>query len=267
MGIFDKMKAAVGIGGTKIKIIFNKEGEDNENPSYEQGEPVIGKLQITGGNTEQTINELHLQLKVRWTEIVEEVTEYADGHTEVVEEEDTNTKVLDEIVDTEPFQVTEGFQKELDFEFPLPYDADISVEGELSYYLYARADIPGAIDARDKASFDLIPSYEIQAVEHVLEEEFGFECEAEYSEEGWVVAEFVPTGDMADVLEVLNIRMKNGEEELRAEIVLDMDDRVSDDKTFRVAMPYEQIVPGGQEADLKKIAEIFKGVFADLKWI
>lgn len=271
MGILDKMKASVGIGGTKIKIVL-----DNEDADYGQGDNITGKVEVTGGNTEQTIDELTIELVCKWIESGDiEQVEYADGSVDIYEDGDEKLKdVLADIVLEKSIHVIEGYQNYFEFDFEVPWGADLTIEKEMEYYLYARADIPGAIDAKDKIIIEIEPSCEIEAVEDVLEDIFDFEFEDEYSDQGSVIVEFLapqnfPTDRMA-------LMMRNEEEGLEVEMFLDLEDMDLKDymqssvgrdvQKYKIFMPYAQINPDDDEPDLDKIADIFKEVFADLKW-
>ncbi len=275
MGLFNKMKAAVGMGGAKIKILL-----DNEESTYFQGDVITGRLELTGGSAEQMINLLKIQLKSKWTEPgeVEEVV-YADGGVEVYEEADSrHTEVLDEIVMDEPFKVNNGFHETYNFDFEIPYEADITIEGEMEYFLYAQAEISGAIDSRDRVNLVIDPSYEIVSVLSVLEDTFQFEVEDLFSEEGWVMAELITpmSYKLNQASEVLGLAMKNEEDGLRIELFLDLEDNNLRDfiesstgrevSKYKIVMPYEQIVPDDEDADLGKIEEVFSKIFTDLNW-
>ncbi len=275
MGLFGKMKAAVGMGGAKIKIVL-----DDEETTFHQGDVIVGRLKLTGGDVEQTINLLKIQLKSKWTEPgeVEEVV-YADGGVEVYEEADSrHTEVLDEIIMDEPFKVNNGFHETYNFDFEIPYEADITIEGEMEYFLYAQAEIPGAIDSRDRVNLVIDPSYEIVSVLSVLEDTFQFEVEDLYSEEGWIMAELITpmSYKMNQASEVLGLAMKNEEDGLRIELFLDLDGNNLRDfiesstgrevSKYKIVMPYEQIVPDNEDADVAKIEEVFNKIFTDLNW-
>ncbi len=274
MGLFDKMKAKVGIGGIKLEIIL-----DEEEAAYDQGDSITGKLKISGGNTEQTIDRLFLQLRMRWREVEEEVIEYADGRREIADEDvETGSETLDEIAQDEPIKVTAGYENEFDFEFNLPYEADITMENELNYFLYARADIPGAIDAKKSVDIKVHPSYEIQQIERVLEEQFFFEFQGEFSQEGWIMAEFFPTRrKFSRAPELIGLSMIGGDEGVEVEIYPDLQamnfaefirSNYGQDATkYQIFLPYERIVPDGEEADLNVISQTLEKVFTDLNWL
>ena len=268
------MKAAVGLGSAKIKIVL-----DEEEASFSQGDVITGHVELIGGKAEQTINELKIQLKLRWLEAgdIEEV-HYADGSVEVYEEGDTTqTEVLDEIVLDEPFTVKDGFEEKYNFDFEIPYEADITIDGEIEYYLYARADIGGGIDSKEKLSVEILPSYEILAVEEVLVERFGFEHEGDYSEEGLVYADFVAPRELSDHIDHLALSMRNEDENLFVEVLVDVGDMSARDymrssvgqdvQKYEILMPYAQIVPNDGDAELGVIEDIFRKVFQDLGWM
>ncbi|MDH4127535.1 MAG: sporulation protein [Spirochaetota bacterium] len=275
MGVFGKMKAAFGVGGAKIKILL-----DSEEAVFDQGDVITGKIEVTGGNAEQTINELRLELRLKWIQpgdVVETVDVY--GFVNVYEEGDEkHDEVLDEIVLDEPFKVDSNYKNTFDFDFEIPYDASISLDKEIIYYLYARADIPGGVDAKDKIIVEIVPSYEIQAVEKTLEDTFGFGFEGEYSDEGWVMVEFAIPQNFHSNSNRVGLMMKNEDDSLNVELITDLGDMSLGEyirsfvvrqeiPKYQIIMPYQQIVPNNGDADLKKIAEIFKKVFADLRWI
>lgn len=275
MGFFDKIKAAVGVGGVKVKIIL-----DDENATYGQGDDITGHLQVTGGSADQTINRLSLQLKRKWTEVIEEqeVIEYADGRTEVMEDEEseTNTDVLDEIAQDEPIQINSDYDESFPFEFNIPYMADISIDKSLEYFLYARADVPGAPDPKDRINIKINPSEEIQAIEQVLIEGFNFDFQGEFSQDGWINAEFITKRmKFAKSPEVIGLSMINNEEGVELILYPDLagmsfidylrTESIDEPVKYEIFLPYEQIAPN-DEVNLQIISDAFEKVFTDLNW-
>ncbi len=266
MGIFDKIK--LSLGRTKIKIVLK---EDNTN--FNQGDLIIGKVIITGGNEGQTITNLSLRLMVKFSETLETIHEYADGST-YVEDEDTKaiTEVLDEIVEDNPIKVGKS-DVELDFEFKIPYNVDISMENEAEYYIYAIADLNSIIKPKDRVDIKINPSYEIQAIEYVLEEKFGFEFLGEFSQNGRIMVEFAGGSYHPNNFGLTMINMETGIEiELYPELSnMSFADFIRSDLThesvkYQIDLGYDQIMTKSDEVDVDIVADIFKRVFKDLKW-
>lgn len=271
MGFFDKMKSAVGLGGNKITI----EVEENEK-SFSQGSSIIGKLILKGG-ADLTVNSVKVQLKRKWIEPgdLTEI-EYADGRVEYEEDSETShTDVLDEVALNDSFQIHNSYEESFDFDFPIPFESDISIENEMEYYLFAQADISGAPDPKDRYPFEIVPSYEIQAFEKVLEESFGFDFQGEFSENGRILVDFLAPAQIADKTSRVGFSFLNTDEGLDIVLYYDLEGLTFGDYVrasvgkdvpkFNMMIPYEQII-NGDDIDLSKVEAILKQVFDDLKW-
>lgn len=271
MGFFDKMKSAVGLGGNKI--IIEVEGEEK---TFPQGSTIVGKLVLKGG-AELTVNSVKVQLKQKWIEPgdLTEV-EYADGRVEYEEDGETaHNDILDEVASEESFQIKKNEEETFEFDFPVPFDADISIENEMEYYLFAQADISGAPDPKDRYALEIVSSLEIQAIQLVLDESFGFVFQGEFSEDGRVYVDFLSPAQISDKADRIGLSLVNIDEGIDIVLYYDLEGlsfsdyvRASvgkDVPKYSIMVPYDQII-SNDEIDLSKVEGILKQVFDDLKW-
>ncbi|MBN2498973.1 MAG: sporulation protein [Deltaproteobacteria bacterium] len=136
MGLFDKLKAGVGIGGAKLEIAL-------EPGAIPLGGLARGRVILRGGKLEQQCNGIEVVLVRRWsvTELVEGREEQT-GHKEIV----SSSQLPDSV-----FAIAPGSEHERIFEIPLSGQAETGDRFEIG----ASADIPGAIDPRASAELEI----------------------------------------------------------------------------------------------------------------
>jgi tetratricopeptide (TPR) repeat protein len=128
VGLFDKMKLAVGIGGAKVEIKM-------EPGAVALGGFAKGQVILRGGKAEQKCNALMLVLKRN--EVVKVRDDQGNSRSE------TRTEKLSE-ENLAAYEQTIRPESESTFEFTVQIPNE---EGpNLSYEIYATADVPGAID-------------------------------------------------------------------------------------------------------------------------
>ncbi len=128
MGLFDKMKMAVGIGGAKVEIQIEK-------GPYPLGGYASGKVVLKGGKAEQKCKGI--LVTVRRTEVVRVRDDQGNSRNE-----DRTSTVTEENLANYEFTVSPDSTQTFDFSIAIPNEEGPS----LSFDLVASADIPGAID-------------------------------------------------------------------------------------------------------------------------
>ncbi|WP_347860835.1 sporulation protein [Salimicrobium sp. PL1-032A] len=170
--MFKKILASVGIGAAKVDTQLEKE-------TFIPGEDVRGKVVIEGGETEQSIDAIHIFLM---TEAIREVNDRKVKESVTLKK----YKVSDQVA------IGEGETKEIPFTLHIPFDAPASL-GRLPIWFETGADIPMALDPEDRDPVALKPHPYIEKVLETLENHLGFrlrEVEMEYSKRHGFVQEF-----------------------------------------------------------------------------
>lgn len=164
MSFFDKVKASVGIGAVKVDTQLEK-------ASYRPGEVVKGTVRMVGGNVEQTVNAVTLQLM---TEVKKE-GQNGDFY---------GSQVLQAFHVSSGFQIQKGEQKEIPFSFTLPLKTPVTLSSS-KVWIHTELDIPLAVDQKDKdfISVEPSPAYRIvnEAMEHLGFQIRKIDCEYTYT--------------------------------------------------------------------------------------
>ncbi|KAA0550008.1 sporulation protein [Bacillus sp. BGMRC 2118] len=143
MSLFNKVLASIGIGGAKVDTKLHK-------GSYAVGEDVQGIVEITGGNTEQPIDEIYLSVM---TTYIKEVDDNKFTQTGTV----GKFRVLDKLT------ILPNEKKEIPFSFTLPYDTPLTA-GKTRVWIHTGLDIKNAVDPTDKDFITVSPSPLAQTV-------------------------------------------------------------------------------------------------------
>lgn len=222
MGFFDKLKASVGFGGAKVDLIINEK-------VINQGGIIEGTVKITGGNLNQKLNKLKLQLYYRIEEIVQEtvVVDYdRDGRIDDVEEHehyDTNYITIFKTETAHNTEIIKGEEQEHPFTIEIPFNVPITDES-IKWYLQAQADIPGAIDPRKTIELEIIPSVGIQAINELLEG-MGFQMiEHGYEDESLFVV-YKPTIQLKKFFDELIVYFYEDENKIELKMEIDLKER------------------------------------------
>lgn len=146
MGLFDKLKTSVGIGGAKIEVKLDP-------GPVPLGGFARGKVILKGGKSEQKSNAVHVQLKRNKIVRVE-----VDGK----KQDQTQTDVLTE-ENLAPYEITIQPDSERWFEFALQVPNEGGEEQRISYEVYATCDIPGMIDPSSTVKVPLTKAQEMTA--------------------------------------------------------------------------------------------------------
>lgn len=148
--MFTKLKASLGIGAAKVDTIIN-------NPSLYQGETIIGQVQVTGGDVDQEIDSISLQL---CTEAKVE-TDNGNRYEKIV---------LGKIRANSAFTIEANQIKSLNFSLPLPLETPIThieANNNQSYvWIETSLDIRFALDPKDRDFLEVNP---IAAISYMLE--------------------------------------------------------------------------------------------------
>jgi sporulation-control protein len=142
MSIFKKVIASVGIGSAKVDTKV-------KNHYITQGEVLEGVVEITGGATEQKIESINLHL----------MTLYGHEGSDRL----TNTVVYSHKVN-EPFMISKGERKEIEFSFRVPLDTPMTMKHPRTgqnvppVWIDTDVDIKNAVDLKDKDYISVEPT-------------------------------------------------------------------------------------------------------------
>ncbi|ABO48966.1 SpoOM family protein [Desulforamulus reducens MI-1] len=137
--MFKKLMASFGVGAAKVNLLLEK-------GSYRVGETVNGKVIVEGGNVDQDIQSLDVDVLMR-----------------VIIKGKEIKRVLDTFQVAQEFHVRAKETKEIAFEYPIPIHYPIS-KGSLSYSLITRMDISQAVDTDDSDPLVVLPTRDMQLV-------------------------------------------------------------------------------------------------------
>ncbi|KON87546.1 sporulation protein SpoOM [Sporosarcina globispora] len=128
MSFFNKVLASVGIGSAKVDTKLEKD-------SAAPGEVIRGVVEITGGNTEQKIDDIYLSL-----------------NTTYLKESDDKKYTVSGLIDrfrlSQSFTLAANERKEIPFTFNLPVDTPLSF-GKTKIWVATGLDIKNAVDPSD----------------------------------------------------------------------------------------------------------------------
>lgn len=144
MGLFGKLKDAVGIGSMKVDINF-------ATPGVNPGEPISGNAVLHGAASDTRVTSVLLQL-VNFGVDVQTVDVITDDYWygsdwETYEKKFKHTTVLFEMYLAQDFTLATGQRLELPFDIATPPDLFPS-DKQNRYMLKILVDLPGKIDAK-----------------------------------------------------------------------------------------------------------------------
>lgn len=165
MSFFTKALSKVGIGAAKVDAVLNYS-------TLAPGDTISGIIHIKGGNSEQQINKLDLDIYSNYFTEVED----DEGETTVQEH---HCKINSWDID-ESFVIKPGEEKQIPFELKLSHQAPLTV-GKSTTWLKTNLDIDFALDKSDQDYINVIPN-PMQAATLEAIEQLGFsfddaECE------------------------------------------------------------------------------------------
>lgn len=137
--MFKKLMASLRMGAAKVNLVL-----DNEQCRI--GEKVRGKFLVEGGNVDQGIHTLDVDIAMRV----------------IIKGKEFN-KVVDTVKVARDFYIKAGETREIPFEHIIPLHYPIS-KGSVSYSLVTKMDIAQAVDTDDKDRLVILPSREMALV-------------------------------------------------------------------------------------------------------
>lgn len=129
MSFFNKMLASVGIGSAQIDTKLEKD-------RLKPGEMISGSIEVRGGNVEQNIDSLYLNV-------------YTNFIRETDDRKVTDVANIGHFFISESFTIKPGALKEIPFSFQLPYDTLVTY-GKTKIWVATGADIKSSVDPTDK---------------------------------------------------------------------------------------------------------------------
>lgn len=153
--VFKKLFAALGVGGAKVETVLDSE-------EVVVGETLSGVIQIKGGDTEQRIDDIVLELFTK----VEREYETSDGESRTV----NSSFEIAEWRMGEGLVVAPGSSHEIEFSLEVPLHTPVVVpHGRVPVWLKTRLDIPKAIDASDTDPVRVLPNRKMIDVFEAME--------------------------------------------------------------------------------------------------
>jgi len=144
MGLFGKLKDAVGIGSLKAEIQMSA-------PGYYPGDTLTGNIILSEAATDTKVTSVLIQLVHAGTEveITDVVTDdyYYGTQLEIYEEQFTVNEVVYETFLAQDFTVVTGQRMELPFEISTPPEM-VPTDGYNQWMIKCHADLPGKVDCR-----------------------------------------------------------------------------------------------------------------------
>ncbi|WP_243298416.1 sporulation protein [Bacillus litorisediminis] len=137
MSFFKKALASIGIGNAKVDARLAKD-------EWRQGEEVRGEIVLTGGNVEQKIEDIYMEVCCTYIR-------------EVDDKKITDTAVLDRFRIVQQTDLRAGEEKRVPFSFILPYETPISA-GNSKVWVRTTLGIEQGVDASDFDSIYVRPS-------------------------------------------------------------------------------------------------------------
>ncbi|SHE30683.1 sporulation-control protein [Desulforamulus putei DSM 12395] len=142
--MFKKLMASLGVGAARVNLVL-----DNEQCRI--GEKLTGKVLIEGGNVDQGIHALDVDIVMKFTVRGKEFT-----------------RTVDTVRVARDFRIKARETREIPFEHAIPIFYPVS-KGSVSYSLATRMDIAQAVDTGDTDRLVVLPSREMTMVFNALE--------------------------------------------------------------------------------------------------
>ncbi|KOO50819.1 sporulation protein [Priestia koreensis] len=136
MAIFNKVLARMGIGSARVDTKLYKD-------QLIAGEKIEGVIEVYGGNVEQEIDSIYLNL---YTSYIREVND-----SKVKE-----NYLLNSFKIADPFVIQSQEKKEIPFSFDLPADTPVTM-GRTRVWIATGLDIKNAVDPSDVDHMEVLP--------------------------------------------------------------------------------------------------------------
>lgn len=176
--MFKNLMARFGMGAAKVDLVLDQS-------QYRLGETVEGKVVIKGGEVEQKINHIHVQLML------------GVQHEGVVYKH-----LVTKIPISGTFTIHPKEVKELPFSYELPYDWLVSSQN-ISYSFITDLDIAGGVDHQDQDHVEILCPMPLQQVIDALGELGFYEKHESREFDGNVQEfEFAPTNFLSEAKEL-----------------------------------------------------------------
>lgn len=134
--LFKTLLASLGIGAARIDLVLDR-------AEVVMGEEVTGQLYVYGGNVEQEIEGLSVDLRLK---------SYHAKTAQEIEETVCTIKVTDE-----EFKLKPGVEMKFPFSFVCPYTLPIS-SINTKYYFMSNLEIDNGVDAKDRDFIKVKPA-------------------------------------------------------------------------------------------------------------
>lgn len=131
-----KFLSSVGIGSARVDTKLLK-------TEFEPGEEIEGTVEIQGGSTEQSVDEIYLTVLSTYTR-----------ESNDKKYEDTVELFKHKLLD--PFVISPNETKNVSFRFELPYDVPVT-KGKTKVWIQTGLDIKKAIDPKDRDYIQILP--------------------------------------------------------------------------------------------------------------
>lgn len=142
--MFRKIMASLGVGAAKVNLVLDSE-------QVRIGERITGRMILEGGNVDQSINRLDvdviMKVSIRGKEL---------------------TRAVDTIQVARDFPIKARETRELSFDYLIPFHYPIS-KGTVTYALQTKMDIAQAVDTGDNDILTILPSRDMQLVFDALQ--------------------------------------------------------------------------------------------------
>ena len=148
MSLFKKVLASIGIGSAKLETVV-------QNAELYPGQELRGFVVMQGGEVEQTINAVHLELR---THYLVESGEHSSARELVLE----HGGIFD------PFVLRPKEVREFPFGMPIPLDCPASLH-KSRVWLETRLDLPNATDPTDRDNLQVLPLPSVGTVVQAME--------------------------------------------------------------------------------------------------
>jgi sporulation-control protein spo0M len=259
----DSIKAAVGIGGAKIRIRI-----DNEE-NIRQGGHLCGQVILQGGKVEQKLT--NLTLRIQLDKSYDSTAINAEkGHSAANE-------IIHALIVAESQMIRPGEEYAFDFQMDISENAPISTD-TVCWQIKAIADIPAAMDSVSTVIFKVKPSAAQMAFDQaMLKLGYASQDLDNDLDTGSLYAEYEPIQTHNSIFSMLNCDFQNRDGDLHVEFTLIpeedrlislMESLMEEDENFPdLVLPCSSIFPDHDQnyPDLEYILGRIQEIFNRLK--
>lgn len=146
--MFKKILSKVGVGAAKVETVL-----ENDKLVRGQDESIKGEIRITGGNTEQQINKIFLEL---YTHYYYEYATDHDGDGVVDEVSESSSRFVLHHHDVEG-EMTLSPNEELSYDFEIPLPLETPVTKGVTVTLKTDLDVSWSRDPKDHDKIEVLP--------------------------------------------------------------------------------------------------------------